>query len=145
MSFADIYLEKQDFKSKIFKKPDKNLRFIAVIPCYNEPFLIKTLNSLNNCAPPKSAVELIIVVNSAENSSDQIKNVNLNTLKEINEWVRIENPFFKTYIIHCPNLPKKHAGAGLARKIGMDEAIYRFNMLNKPNGIIISLPYRQYA
>jgi hypothetical protein len=36
-------------------------------------------------------------------------------------------------------LRKKWAGAGLARKSGMDEAIRRFNLYNKPNGIIVSL------
>jgi len=37
------------------------------------------------------------------------------------------------------NLPKKHAGAGLARKIGMDLALHRFNQLNRPDGMILSL------
>ena len=35
-------------------------------------------------------------------------------------------------------MPAKDAGVGLARKTGMDEALYRFNMLGKPEGIILS-------
>jgi hypothetical protein len=34
---------------------------------------------------------------------------------------------------------QKFAGAGMARKIGMDEAIRRFNAVNKPDGVIVSL------
>ena len=34
------------------------------------------------------------------------------------------------------SLPKKHAGVGLARKIGMDEACWRFQKIRNPRGII---------
>ncbi len=36
-------------------------------------------------------------------------------------------------------LPGKYFGVGLARKIGMDEAVYRFNLLNNENGVIVAL------
>jgi hypothetical protein len=36
-------------------------------------------------------------------------------------------------------LPHKWAGVGLARKAGMDEATRRFNLLKKPDGVIVSL------
>ena len=41
------------------------------------------------------------------------------------------------HIIKNLNLPKKHAGVGLARKIGMDEAVRRLETVNNPNGIIV--------
>jgi hypothetical protein len=41
--------------------------------------------------------------------------------------------------IYTAEVSAKHAGAGMARKIGMDEAIRRFAALNHPNGIIVSL------
>jgi hypothetical protein len=34
-------------------------------------------------------------------------------------------------------MPVKDAGVGLARKSGMDEALWRFNLINKPGGFII--------
>jgi len=43
----------------------------------------------------------------------------------------------ENYIIE--NVPKKTAGVGFARKIGMDEAIRKFNVLNNRKGIILSL------
>jgi hypothetical protein len=45
----------------------------------------------------------------------------------------------KFFVIGPVELKKKWAGAGTARKAGMDEAVERFNRLNKPDGIIVSL------
>ena len=36
-------------------------------------------------------------------------------------------------------LPVKGWGVGLARKTGMDEAVRRFNQINKPDGVILNL------
>jgi hypothetical protein len=36
------------------------------------------------------------------------------------------------------DLPRKHAGVGLARKIGMDLAVEHFLRNEKPRGIIVS-------
>ncbi|MBN2520217.1 MAG: glycosyltransferase [Bacteroidales bacterium] len=138
MAFADFYLKKQSFETRIKEKPSKDLRFIVVSPCYNEPFIINTLESLKSCDPPKSILEVIIVINSSEISPDEIKKTNLSTLASLKEWMRYTHTYFKIHILYYPNLPKKHAGAGLARKIGMDEAIHRFNYFNKQDGVIIS-------
>lgn len=140
MSFANSYLAKQkEFKQVNNKIPDNNLRFIIIIPCCNEPFILNTLNSLYNCSLTNSSIELIIVVNSSEESSDDVKDQNIKTITDIKRWEKVNNPFFPISIIHKPNLPKKFAGAGLARKIGMDEAIGRFNLINHPGGVLISL------
>jgi hypothetical protein len=40
--------------------------------------------------------------------------------------------------IYARSVNAKHAGAGMARKIGMDEVVRRFNALNRPEGVIIS-------
>ena len=129
MAFADLYLKKQSFETRIKEKPSEDLRFIVVIPCYNEPFLINALESLKSCDPPKSELEVIIVINSSENTPDGIKEINYSTLTSLKEWKRNTHTFFKIHILYYPDLPKKHAGAGLARKIGMDEAVNRFNYL----------------
>ena len=50
-----------------------DLNIIVVIPCFNEPDIIPTLNALNNCQKPKTAVEVIIVVNSSEIHDNLIK------------------------------------------------------------------------
>ena len=43
--------------------------------------------------------------------------------------------------IHClwnPDMPARHAGVGLARKIAMDTAVQRFNLIGRKDGIILA-------
>ncbi len=141
MSFADVYLDKQkNFKIKIQAKPFPDLKYIVVIPCFNEFNLIKTLYSLRNCNKIKSSIEILIIINSSEDSGKEILDQNIKTLNKTKNWIHEnEDSSLRFFIIHEKDLPRKFAGAGLARKIGMDQAIARFSELNKDNGIIISL------
>ena len=43
----------------------------------------------------------------------------------------------KYYALWCPDLKHKHAGVGLARKIGMDEACYRLESAGNREGVIV--------
>jgi len=141
MSFADTYLDKQKhFSIKIGSEPKQELKFIVVIPCFNEPNLIATLDSLKQCNKIKSAIEVIIVINSSEESGKEILDQNLKTFKETEGWIQEnENPSFRFFLLNETGLPKKFAGAGLARKIGMDQAIARFNTMEKSDGVIVSM------
>ncbi|MCK5168407.1 MAG: hypothetical protein KAQ75_00900, partial [Bacteroidales bacterium] len=65
---------------------------------------------------------------------------NKKTYNEVKDWIKShEDSSLRFFVINEQSLPNKFAGAGLARKIGMDQAIYRFNQLNKHNGIIVSI------
>jgi glycosyltransferase involved in cell wall biosynthesis len=112
------------------------VNLIVVIPCYNEPDLISTLRSLNNCDRPSCEVEVIVVVNQGEQETDSILNQNLESLKVIESFK--SESWYHLYALKSLQLPKKHAGVGLARKIGMDEAVLRYAELNK-NGTIACL------
>jgi len=121
-------------------RPEKSMKICVVIPCYAEPGLFCTLNSLAACTPAKSSTEVIVVLNSPENSSVEALATNRKTLSEFLTW-RNQNSIngIKFHIVHIPNIEEKYAGAGRARKIGMDEAVRRFSSLNDENGIIVSL------
>ncbi len=111
-----------------------------VIPCFNEPEILQTLESLKSCILPKANVEVIVVINHSEISAEIIKSKNAETKIEIEKWISIHQKTGIDFFVTGPvEFPKKWAGAGLARKLGMDEAVRRFNMLEKVNGIIISL------
>jgi hypothetical protein len=140
MGFADQYFQKQkDFKIHIRAEPQEDLRFVVVIPCYYENNLIHSLSSLYGCSRPQSSVEVIIVINSSLGDSNKIKEQNLDTLRQAEEWInKRQERRFHYYLIYEPDLPPKFAGAGLARKIGMDEAVSRFNTIQSKSGIIIS-------
>lgn len=112
------------------------LNIIVVIPCYNETGLITALSSLKSCEKPQGKVEVITVINSSESESNQIKENNAKMLEKAKVFsIKNSLEWINFYFIDANNLPDKDAGVGLARKIGMDEAVYRFENINK-DGII---------
>ncbi len=135
------YIEKHvSFQAFISSPPNDRLKNIVVIPCYNEPDVLQTLSSLKNCQKPVFPVEVIIVINSGEHASENIIKQNTKTLNEITQWAKSNNTNdLKFHTIYLENIPKKIAGAGFARKIGMDEAVRRFEQVNNSEGIISSL------
>ncbi len=113
-------------------------KIIIVIPCFNEPNLIETLDSLFHCHSPECEYEVIIVVNQSTKIDKAITEANQKTIKDFEAWNAkrgMHNPF---YLIKALDLPHKTAGVGLARKIGMDEALRRFESIDE-NGAIACL------
>jgi len=141
MGFADVYFKRQkDFKVKIRSKPNSDLRYTVVIPCYYEFKLIKTLLSLWDSNRTDLAGEVIIVINSAEDSDQKVKEQNKKTYNEVKNWIAMhDDSLLRFFVLYEQDLPGKNAGAGLARKIGMDQALHRFNQINQDKGVIISL------
>jgi hypothetical protein len=136
MNFIESYLDKNQFSPRIAEPPANNLGIIIVIPCFNEPDIINTLLSLYQCKKTNCTTEVIIVINHAKNSQPGIIHRNEETLEEVNQWIKFHtSEHLHFYTMFIPDMPLKHAGVGLARKTGMDEAVYRFNLLQK-TGII---------
>jgi hypothetical protein len=81
-----------------------------------------------------------VLINHPANAPETIKQVSRKTKSGIEKWTKNNSsPNRRFYVAGPVELRIKWAGAGLARKSGMDEAIRRFNSLNKPDGIIVSL------
>lgn len=141
MSFSEHYFSRYPSLPPFFDfSPDKNLGIIVVIPCYDDDFIFTTLSSLENAKTPESAIEVIVVVNSAENTPTDIAAKNKHIFEELK--AKSETGFYKQFRllpILIENVPKKTAGVGNARKTGMDEAVRRFSAIDKANGIIVSL------
>jgi len=138
--FANKYLQKNNRFAQIQTSPADNCGMIVVIPCFREPDILLTLESLNQCDLPVQKVEVIVLINQSEVAPKETKNYNLKTKKEVEEWISNDLKRNLTFYVLGPvELQKKWAGVGLARKSGMDEALSRFNSLQKPKGIIVSL------
>lgn len=138
--FAEKYLQKDNRKALIDVQPKTECEIIVVIPCFREPDILQTLESVLHCEFPKSNVEVIILINHSETEDEKTKSYNLETKRKIENWIsESSNPKIDFYAVGPVELQKKWAGAGLARKSGMDEAVRRFDLLEKPNGIIVSL------
>lgn len=127
----------QSFSPHISHEPNANLGLTVVLPSFNEPNLWQSLQSLINCALPHVAVEVIVVVNYPENSSEEIVQNAAECVNLVNKAnASVNNPNFRFYPIKAYNLPKKHAGVGLARKTGMDEAAWRLLRTKNEHKII---------
>jgi cellulose synthase/poly-beta-1,6-N-acetylglucosamine synthase-like glycosyltransferase len=114
-----------------------DLGIIVVIPCCNEPDLVSSLKSLAHCDMPSCGVEVITVINASEAEDKTVLEQNKVTLKQARQWSDENTTPIKFHFITENQLPKKYAGVGLARKIGMDEAVRRFEAINNPEGVIL--------
>jgi len=124
------------FPPLIHKRPSPLLGIVVVIPCHDEDFLLLSLMSLKKCARPKCDVEVIVVINHAEDVPGLVKLKNQAAHEQALRWAQENDQPHLRFHILLKELPKKHAGVGLARKIGMDEACYRLELANRPQGVI---------
>lgn len=131
--YINNFIEREQ---EILAPVPSNLSIIVVIPCYNELGLISALSSLKNCNQPNGRVEVITVFNSSVIDNQSILETNELMFAEAKSWTEKNTiAWLNFYFINASELPEKDAGVGLARKIGMDEAVYRFESIHK-DGII---------
>ena len=141
MGFASAYLDERAlFPQKIKEAPDNDTGIIVVVPAYNEPGINNLLDSLAKCKEPECRSEVIIIINAPDDAPVESLENNKKTFINIESWKR-ENTdcFFRLFAIIIEQSSVRGWGVGLARKTGMDEAIRRFNFINKPEGVIINL------
>ena len=133
----NFYLEKYGFiNPQIEDKIDSETAIIVVIPCFNEPDLASSLQSLADCSDTKGKVEVIVVINSGENDTPEVKTANEFSSSTFDDFKSQYSGPINFLKIEHNSLPEKHAGVGLARKIGMDEAVSRFHQIDK-DGLIV--------
>lgn len=121
-------------------QPAADLGLSVVIPCFREPEVVPTLDSLWAAAPPQNcSVEVIWVINAPADADMSVRNENARTCRQILNWRAEKAPWFQLLIIQAEDLPPKHAGVGLARRIGMDLAAERFFNLGRSEGVIVCL------
>jgi glycosyltransferase involved in cell wall biosynthesis len=135
---SNFYLQKYIFcNPQLVESCKPETGIIVVIPCYHEENLIASLQSLLECQQTKKKVEVIVVINASEKEDDTIKQFNQQTHHELMTWIeKNPSPFLTFHAIIKQDLPEKHAGVGLARKIGMDEAVFRFESIQH-DGVIV--------
>jgi len=144
MGFADAYLVKAGLREAIFEpEPHPGLNIIVTIPVFHESGLERCLDSLfqnTSVFEEKFHAEVLILINAPADAPAEILEHNLGTLKATREWIA-DHPHpcmdFHVWLDH--SFGKKEAGVGTARKILMDEAVRRFNLLERPEGIIASM------
>ena len=134
----NTYLNRYAYPSlHIGATPAPNTGLSVVMPVHNEPEVLKALNSLANSSLPNTTTEVLIIINESEQASSPIQKQNQETFAEVNQWIRQQTKPGISYFVKHLLLPAKHAGVGLARKAGMDEAVRRFEQINRKDGIIL--------
>ncbi|MEQ9405031.1 MAG: glycosyltransferase family A protein [Cyclobacteriaceae bacterium] len=128
-----IYLERYAWKERLFPTytADPELSHIIVIPAFKEKKLSEALDSINNCEDPKGKVLILVVINESEDADKETITINRSCLEELKDY----QSNYQILFSHI-KLPAKKAGVGLARKIGMDEAVRIFNSINQDGTII---------
>ncbi len=113
---------------------------IVVIPVCDEPDIGSVLESLLACDRPDCGVEVLLVINHAADAPQTVVEQNRQSFAAATRWAASRST--ENFTVHASftgALPQKKAGVGLARKLGMDEAIRRFVAADNPAGIIACL------
>ncbi|HKL67928.1 MAG TPA: glycosyltransferase family A protein, partial [Bacteroidales bacterium] len=141
MSFANGYLAGSTISGRLFEeKPDKNTGIIIIIPAFDEPGIIFTLRSIEKCYKPPCPVELIVLVNAPAGSNDEQLRQNKLTMSELSKWKSGKsNNSISLHYYDTGLRNDRQWGVGMARKMAMDEALRRFNDIDNPGGVIVSL------
>ncbi|MEM0940910.1 MAG: glycosyltransferase [Bacteroidota bacterium] len=128
-----LYLERYAWKQELFPdfNPPHDLGTIIVLPAFKEPEIELALEALNQCLKPEKEVLILIIVNESKDASREVTKINQECLQIIRSFDAKFN-ILTSYL----KLPEKKAGVGLARKIGMDEAVRMFRKADH-DGIII--------
>lgn len=140
MGFASGWLEEKTiFPEFIRDAPDKDTGIIVVVPAYSEPGILQLIDSLFSCTQPGCKVEIIIVINAPSGANAESLEYNRQSIINIESWKRNHSGFFSLFVVEATPFVKEKWGVGMARKMGMDEAVRRFNRIDRPEGVILCL------
>lgn len=140
MATADYFARFGFCGPQIPDPPAADLGLVVTIPCHAEPDLLATLDALWRCARPPCGVEVIVVINSSTAAGPEVQEQNRLTQVQAREWVSLHpDPGLRVHVLHFPDLPERHAGVGLARKIAMDEALRRLAAVGREADPVVCL------
>lgn len=108
------------------------------IPAYNEPNILTTLNSLSVASVDGLLIEVYVLINGSKKDDIAIEACNQKGFEEVKAWINSYSGQIKFKALIDLDLPVKHAGVGLARKILGDLVSQNFKA-NKQNGVIVYL------
>ena len=139
-SIYERYLQKHALYSAwIPGDPPDDLALVVVIPAYLETEIWDTLESLLACERISPSVEVLILLNDGEQAETAVREFHRKQYGQLLHWCNEYTGAGLRFIpFYAESLPTKKAGVGLARKIGMDEAVRRFAAAGR-SGIIICL------
>ncbi len=140
MKTIELYVDKHRlFPNKISAQVDKNLGLVVCIPCFDEPDILPTLESIWFGKRAEKKTEVLLLFNASTQTPMHIKETNRASHQQVVKWAQSHHDNLLCFhSILEENLSAREAGVGLARKILMDEAVARLAQA-QTDGILISL------
>ncbi|MGQ1946250.1 glycosyltransferase [Geofilum sp. OHC36d9] len=145
MKSADLlitrYLEKHPVLAGPFRAAKRDLAWIVVVPVYREEaYLFDMLDSVLKCNAPVLPGEVILVFNTSSVDEATIVDEQRACARKVrSRYGDQPAPWLTLLVAEAYDLPRKHFGAGWARKIGMDIACARLLSIDNPMGVILTL------
>ncbi len=140
---VETYIKKRALDNWLNYDIEKSYQIIVVVPAIKEfeniPMLLKALSENEKLSIEKTLI--LFVVNNSEVSSNEVIENNMFTINYLKELKNKPNRYglnidFIDASSKGNTLPAKDAGVGLARKIGMDQALLYFNYSHNGNAIV---------
>ncbi len=137
----NTYLQQRTLYPPLIRsKPSPALGLVVTIPAYDEEELLLCLRSLQACSLPDCDVEVIALINHAESAPEELCAKSRKQYEDLSRWaLDASKGSLHFRILYRPDLPERYAGVGLARKILMDEACFRFARAGCEDGVIACL------
>ncbi len=131
---SEIYFDRYAWKYDLFPEfqSPSDIEMVIVLPSYRETGIDIPVRSILSCNPVPCKVILLVVINESENDPDPVKEINSKTEAVLKGFEGNDNIILLSTRV---TLLGRHAGVGLARKIGMDQACRWFNSASR-TGII---------
>ncbi|MDR1120879.1 MAG: hypothetical protein LBM08_08170 [Dysgonamonadaceae bacterium] len=140
---TEKYLEKIQASGFSKNTPvSEDTGLIVIIPAYNEPDILQTIDSLLDCEWPDCTVEILVLLNVYVHSSNEILQLHKQSLAALQALAAQPHAHSEQLRIiphSIENLQGKQTGAGIPRKILMDEAFRRLVSIDNEAGVIVSL------
>jgi len=134
------YLEKHRFTGPIFERPNFTPDIIVCLPVLNESNLLETIHSLAKAQIQYAGNVLVIILfNHSETADEAVKKTNRINFSNFAKAIADYQSSSFSIQAHLMELPHKHAGVGLARKILMDEGVRLFILAENEKGILAAM------
>ncbi len=140
---VEQYLNNRAEKKWLVENKGNYFRTVIVVPAIKEHDNIpKLLTSLSKNEPAAIRnTSILFVVNNSDEKSKEVIDENILTIELLLKLKSKPNQYglnidFIDAASENKCLPRKYAGVGLARKIGMDQALYYFDYSKKGNAIV---------
>ncbi len=132
------YVSRHAVSAQIDEPPAVGLGMVVCIPAFKEPDPLLPLEALFGATPPSCPVEVLMLFNAPDSASKEDIGVTQKGYETALQWASTHNSHsFRVYPLFAPAIPHKHAGAGMARKLVMDQAVVRFLQAGNPSGVLI--------